>query len=148
MFIWFRFCGVSNSFVKRNAEGAAGANTAPQAKDAGVLGQAVGSSAKQTGSILQPQKEKSEQAISKSAFQSSSVTASSTKTDRSIPCDVQTKESDKDNSSLPIKKKGQSDKSSAGTGSSLANLWGRASSKPKSTICDVKEKVAVSKTNG
>ncbi|XP_021846469.2 uncharacterized protein [Spinacia oleracea] len=144
-----RFCGVSNSLVKRNAEGAPVAITVPQAKGIGNPGQALGSSVKQTGSVLQPQPKKSEDASPKLALQRSSVTTPKTETDRSGTCDImQIKAPDKDKTSLPVKKKGQSDKTSAGSKTSLTNLWGRASSKSKSTNSSVEEKCVASKTNG
>lgn len=140
-----RFCGVSNSFVKRNTEGAPVANnTVPQTKSAGPPVEVVGSSANQ----LQIKPKNLEQASPISALQSSSVTTFKTKIDRSGTFDQQNNESDKDKISLTTKKKVQNDKSSAGTGSSLANLWGRASSKPKSTTGAVEEKYVASKTNG
>ncbi|KAL2943272.1 DNA polymerase delta subunit 3 [Bienertia sinuspersici] len=144
-----RFCGVLNTFVKRNAEGECVAVTMPQTKSAGIPSPALDSPANQSGSVMQPQQKKLEEASLKSALQSSSMTTSRTKPDRSGVYDVQSKESDKDNkASLPIKRKGQSDKNSAGIGSSLANLWGRASSKPKSTNSADEEKLAASKTDG
>lgn len=143
-----RFCGVSNSFVQRDAEGAPVGIPVPQTKGAGIPGQAVGSSANQTDSFLQPQQKKVEQASPKLALHSSKVTTSRTESYKSGTGDLQHKESDKDKCSLPIKKKGQSDRSSAGTGSSLTNLWGRASSKSKSTNSSVEEKCVVSKING
>ncbi|XP_021769781.1 uncharacterized protein LOC110734031 isoform X1 [Chenopodium quinoa] len=143
-----RFCGVSNSLVKRDAEGAPAAITVPQTKGVGIPGQVVGSSVNKIGSSLQPQPKKLEQASPKIALQASNVTTPKIESDRSGTCDIQTKESDKDKISLPVKKKGQTDKSSAGTKSSLANLWGRASSKSKSTNYSVEEKCHASKANG
>ncbi|XP_057539924.1 uncharacterized protein LOC130817954 isoform X2 [Amaranthus tricolor] len=135
-----RFCGVSNSFVKRNAEGAPVAFPVPKTKSAGLSGQAVGSSANQIDTNVQPQQKKLEQASPKLALQSSKVTTSRTETNRS-GTSLQNKESDKEKTSLPNKSKGQSDKTSSGTGSSLANLWGRASSKSK-PVNSVEEKVS------
>ncbi|CAO2833306.1 unnamed protein product [Amaranthus hypochondriacus] len=133
-----RFCGVSNSFVKRNAEGAPVAVAVPQTKSGGLSGKAVGNSANQIGMNVQPQQKKLEQASPKLALQSSKVTTSRTETNRS-GTSLQNKESDKEKISLPNKSKGQCDKTSSGTESSLANLWGRASSKSK-PVNSVEEK--------
>ncbi|KAK9674508.1 hypothetical protein RND81_12G237500 [Saponaria officinalis] len=118
-----RFCGVSNSFVKRNAEGTASAVTAVKAKEIG----AIGTSANQSSPVPQPQK-KLPQSSPKVGLQSSNV--ASAKIETSTGPNIQ--EAVKDKPSLPpSKKKGHSDKSPAG--GSLANFWGRASSKSNSS---------------
>lgn len=142
-----RFCGVSNSFVKRNVEGASIAVPVPQTKGVGMPGQAVGSLANQSRSTMQPEPIKLDQASPKLPLQSSTVTTSGTEAGRSGTCELEIKESDKNKTYLPIKKKGQSDSSSAKTGSSLANLWGRASSKSKSINSPAEDKSAALKTN-
>lgn len=111
-------------------------------------GQAVGSLANQSRSTMQPEPIKLDQASPKLPLQSSTVTTSGTEAGRSGTCELEIKESDKNKTSLPIKKKGQSDSSSAKTGSSLANLWGRASSKSKSINSPAEDKSAALKTNG
>lgn len=116
----------------------------PQTKSGGLSGRAVGNSANQIGMNVQPQQKKLEQASPKLALQSSKVTTSRTETNRS-GTSLQNKESDKEKISLPNKSKGQCDKTSSGTESSLANLWGRASSKSK-PVNSVEEKGADFKT--
>ncbi|KAL9232477.1 hypothetical protein vseg_007587 [Gypsophila vaccaria] len=120
-----RFCGVSNSFVKRNAEGTASAATPLKAKGIGAIGS---TSANQPSAVPQPQK-KLPQSSPKVSVPSSNV--ASTKIETSTGADIQ-KEVVKDKLPLPpSKKKGHSDKNPAG--GSLANFWGRASSKSNSS---------------
>lgn len=138
-----RFCGVSNSLVKRNAEGAPLAIAAPHTKGDGNPGLATGKSANQTGSI-QPQQKKLQQSSPKLAVQSSNVTSAGTENKGSNILDLQNKEtSEKVKTSLPAtKKKGQSDKTAAATGGSLTNFWGRAATRSKSTNSSAEDKTA------
>ncbi|KAL8209081.1 hypothetical protein R6Q57_008493 [Mikania cordata] len=115
-----RFCGVSNSFVKRNAEGTPVNNTGPQLKNAGIHGQS------KTNSIHQ---------ISDSSLgKVKKIEQSDPKPNQGI--NVQ---SESHREQVPqSKKKIQNDKISSGTSSSLASMWGRASSKPKPESASVK----------
>ncbi|XP_076896415.1 uncharacterized protein LOC143549401 [Bidens hawaiensis] len=123
-----RFCGVSNSFVKRNTEGAPVINSAgPQLKSVGVHGQSKTSSINQTPNIL----------IGKEKEQSNP------KPNQAINVQSGThKEQVPQN-----KKKLQNDKTSSGTSSSLASMWGRASAKPKGEPASVKTETIVPISN-
>lgn len=105
-----RFCGISSSFVKRNVEGTSVGFTVPQPK---------------TAHPAQPPQVK--QSSPKVAIQPSNVLA-----DIKSESNGRRSNDDKEKvSTAEIKKKAQIDKSSSGTGGSLANLWGRASTKSK-----------------
>lgn len=125
---FFRFCGVSNSFVKHNFEGTPVSSTGPPLKNAGISGQPSGSSfSNQTLDTSIRQEKKVEQldpnpkpAVHKE--QAPQVGAN--------------------------KKKAQNDKSSSGTASSLASMWGRATSKPKPESTSVKTDNVVPISNG
>lgn len=110
-----RFCGVSNSFVERNVEGT-------PLKSVGIPGPSRISSCNQTSNISFHQERKIEQSDPK-PDQSKNIQSGSHK--EQIP-------------QLSNKKKIQNDKSSSGTTSSLASMWGRASAKPKPESASVK----------
>ncbi|XP_074290187.1 uncharacterized protein LOC141616924 [Silene latifolia] len=126
-----RFSGVSNVSVKRNADGVDSLPvTATKAKGADASGQAIGSLANQISSIPQPQK-KLLHSSPNLGLQSSNTTSTKNVTDKPAARDLQ-KEVAKDKLPVPLsKQRGHSDKSP--TGGSLANLWGRASSKSNSS---------------
>ncbi|XP_076940600.1 uncharacterized protein LOC143609846 [Bidens hawaiensis] len=116
-----RFCGVSNSFVKRNTEGTPVINSAgPQLKSVGVHGQSKTSSVNQ--------------ALDTSLGKEKKIEQSNPKPNQAINVQSGThKEQVPQN-----KKKIQNDKTSSGTSSSLASMWGRASAKPKPESASVK----------
>ncbi|XP_077227771.1 DNA-directed DNA polymerase [Tasmannia lanceolata] len=130
-----RFCGVSNSFVKRNPDGNP-AGVAPQPKNG--FGVAVPS--KTIGvhvpPVPQPKKGQVEQCSPKLGQQSSAVVTRDDQTESNAPAfHAQTSKVNIGKEEVTMvpanKKKGQNEKSSSGTGASLANLWGRASAKSK-----------------
>ncbi|KAL3646226.1 hypothetical protein CASFOL_011406 [Castilleja foliolosa] len=108
-----RFCGVSNSFVKRTAPLGTGT----------VLGASTSYSARQTTPIPKPQQPinsattvKIESHVKRDREQGGQLAADKEKGPQ-LP---------------PNNKKGKTDKNSSGTGGgALANMWGRASTKPK-----------------
>ncbi|KAI3509754.1 hypothetical protein L1887_25276 [Cichorium endivia] len=100
-----RFCGVSNSFVKRNTEGTPINNTTSLQEK------------KVEQSNPKPDKGKD--------VQNGSHKAQVLKQEvKPVPQKEQAPQ-------LPNKKKPQNDKTSSGTSGSLASMWGRASAKPK-----------------
>nr|XP_043619234.1 DNA polymerase delta subunit 3 [Erigeron canadensis] len=112
-----RFCGVSNSFVKRSIEGMPISSACPSLQNVGVAGPLRASTSNQTSNTSVRQEKKVEQLDPN-------------------PKPVAKKEQV---SVLPANnKKAQSDKSSSGTASSLASMWGRASAKPKPDSASVK----------
>lgn len=140
-----RFCGISNAFVKRNAEGAPLSSAAPQAKRAGLRGLDP-QCANPPSSLQQPQEKQLQQSSPKGPLDSSNATAASTEAERSCSRDPQNEAAEKTKTSVAtMKKKGQSAKSSAGTEGSLSNLWGRASTKSKSSTCLPEQKNHVPK---
>lgn len=140
-----RFCGISNAVVKRNAEGAPLSSAAPPAKTAGLRGLDPGC-ANPPCSLQQPQEKKLQQSSPKGPLDSSNATAASTEAKRSCSRDPQNEAAEKTKTSVATtKKKGQSDKSSAGTEGSLSNFWGRASTKSKSSTCLLEQKNHVPK---
>ncbi|TYH74391.1 hypothetical protein ES332_D05G395600v1 [Gossypium tomentosum] len=129
-----RFCGISNSFVKRNVDGTPAKVATAQPNSVGISGLSIHNSA-QFSAPLPSQQNKVQQSSSKVA-QKPPIVVKGIKSD-SISGgvhDLATKPSaDKEkNTSFPSnKKKGQNDKGSTGNGGSLANFWDRASAKPK-----------------
>ncbi|KAK1424063.1 hypothetical protein QVD17_19375 [Tagetes erecta] len=115
-----RFCGVSNSFVKRNTEGQPVNSTGQQLKNVGIQGQSRVTSMKQTPDASLAKEKKNEQSDAK-PNQGINVQSGSHK--EQVPQN---------------KKKVQNDKVSSGTSSSLASMWGRASAKPKPEPVSVK----------
>ncbi|KAF8413698.1 hypothetical protein HHK36_001690 [Tetracentron sinense] len=130
-----RFCGVSNSFVKRNVEGTSDGVAILQIKTAVVTGPSRSNFAHQIPSVPQPQQGKFDQVTPKNGLQSSPVVTKEIKSE-SNAAEVHAQASkpfkDKEDVVGPAnKKKGSNEKDSSGTGGSLANLWGRASAKSK-----------------
>ncbi|KAA8524019.1 hypothetical protein F0562_010550 [Nyssa sinensis] len=132
-----RFCGISSSFVKRNAEGTPVSVVAPQPKSAGVPGPSKSNSADQTATVPQPQQSKVQHKSPKVGLLSPNVVIDGKSESHGTGVHEKAGKppSDKEKThQLPAnKKKGQNDKSSSGTGGSLANMWGRASAKSKSS---------------
>ncbi|XP_071698220.1 uncharacterized protein [Rutidosis leptorrhynchoides] len=122
-----RFCGVSNSFVKHNFEGTLAITAGPALKNVGIHGQSSRTSfSNQTSDSSIHQKMKVEQPDT-------------------IPKPVVYKEQAPQ---MPTnKKKAHNEKSSSGTATSLASMWGRASSKPKPESVSVKTEKVVPISN-
>jgi len=90
-----------------------------------------------------------QQSSPKAPLDSSNATAARAPTERSGNQDPQNEAREKNQTYVAtMKKKGQSDKSSAGTEGSLANFWGRALTKSNASACLVEEKNHVPKPNG
>ncbi|XVF04398.1 hypothetical protein REPUB_Repub05bG0078900 [Reevesia pubescens] len=131
-----RFCGISTSFVKRNVDGTPARVAAAQPNGVGISGPSTHNSDLSNAS-LPSQQNKLQQSSSKVAQQPPSVVkdVKSDSIDRGVHDLASKPSADQEKiPSLPShRKKGQNDKSSTGSGGSLANLWGRASTKPKSS---------------
>ncbi|KAJ7948773.1 DNA polymerase delta subunit like [Quillaja saponaria] len=133
-----RFCGVSNSFVRRSLDGAPGVLAPSHAKSDTGIGPTKTNFLHQNTSLPQPQQNKILQSSTKGSLQSSyvvkDVKTESNGTGNARAHD-QTSKTAADKSAVlhfPAgKKKAQNDKSVSSTGGSLANLWDRASTKPK-----------------
>lgn len=130
-----RFCGVSNSFVKRTAGGTPSGTGNLQVKSTGVSGLSSSSSIPRATAAPQPIQKNVQNAGSNAVVQSPSI-AKPVKSEGHVKPDLaKVAEKQKVPRSLPNNKKGQNDKNSSGTGGSLASMWGRASSKPKPDAC-------------
>ncbi|KAK6134983.1 hypothetical protein DH2020_031267 [Rehmannia glutinosa] len=117
-----RFCGVSNSLVKRAAGGTSLGTGTLQVKTTGVSGGSTSYSAHQTTAISKPLEPPD---ITKTVKSESHV-----KLDREQGGQLAA-DKEKVPQLLRNNKKGQTDKNSPGTGGALASMWGRASAKPK-----------------
>ncbi|XP_042477140.1 uncharacterized protein LOC122058582 isoform X2 [Macadamia integrifolia] len=131
-----RYCGVSNSFVKRNAKETPPVFVPPQRNNSGVTGPSKSSSANQTPFVPQPQEGKIQQVSPKIGLQSTTVASNDVKNEhsaREVHAHTTKPHMDKEKgTAFPANKKtAQNDKGSSGTGGSLASLWGRASTKSK-----------------
>ncbi|XP_031404435.1 DNA polymerase delta subunit 3 isoform X1 [Punica granatum] len=129
-----RFCGISNSFVRRNAEGTSFDITGPQVNGLRASGSSIKSTHKNE-TAPPPQLKKLQQTNQKDVQHSSNV-AEDVKSEADASADLNQfgkPTADKGNTtSLPADKKvGQNNKATAVAGGSLANLWGRASTKSK-----------------
>ncbi|KAI3769359.1 hypothetical protein L6452_00460 [Arctium lappa] len=141
-----RFCGVSNSYVKRNGEGPPVSSAAPLLKNVGICGPSRSSSSKQTSETSLRQERRVEQSDPKpdqgKDIQSGSHQAQALKQDgKPVAHKEQVPQLP------PNKKRNQNDKSSSGTAGSLASMWGRASSKPKPDCASIKTENAVPISN-
>ncbi|XP_011082779.1 uncharacterized protein LOC105165459 isoform X1 [Sesamum indicum] len=133
-----RFCGVSNSFVKRSvgpAGGAAFFTGTQQVKTPGGLGLAKSHSVQQTKAVPQPQQTNLQQSGPNAGVPSPDI-AKTVKTESHVKVDrVQGAQlaGDKEKVSQlhSNNRKDQSDKNSSGSGGALASMWGRASAKSK-----------------
>ncbi|KAK9153084.1 hypothetical protein Sjap_000564 [Stephania japonica] len=128
-----RFCGVSNSFVKRNATGPSPIVAPPQTKNTVTIASSKSSGAPTPG--IQQQLHGKVQQTSPKTGPSTAALASTVKSETSnSEANDQDGKSLADNgkaTSVPGSKKNvQAEKSSSATGS-LSNLWGRASAKAK-----------------
>nr|DAD37778.1 TPA_asm: hypothetical protein HUJ06_008419 [Nelumbo nucifera] len=125
-----RFCGVSNSFVKRNAHETPAIVVPPQPRNVGVTGLSKSNSTNQTlpAPFVQG---KVQHESPKIGVQSSTAATKDVKSESSSK-PVQASEPNIDKEKITTfpanKRKGQNDKR---TGGSLATFWGRASAKLK-----------------
>ncbi|TYH29941.1 hypothetical protein ES288_A01G054000v1 [Gossypium darwinii] len=130
-----RFCGISASFVKRNVDGTTARVAAAQPDSAGTSGPSKQNSS-QTNAALPSQQNKVLQSSSKVA-QHTPIMVKDVKSDgiREVHnLAVKPSTDKKKTTSLPSNKnKDQNGKSSTGNEGSLATLWGRACTKPKSS---------------
>ncbi|XP_026385913.1 uncharacterized protein LOC113281400 isoform X1 [Papaver somniferum] len=127
-----RFCGVLNSYVKRNLNESSIGVAPPQPKRAPVTVPARSNTSNQTISSSKLQLVKQE---TLKTGQSSTVVASAEEvknTGSSVNILAGKTDSGREKEVVPPanKTKSQSDKTSSGSGGSLTNLWGRAKSKP------------------
>ncbi|XP_021814891.1 DNA polymerase delta subunit 3 [Prunus avium] len=131
-----RFCGISNSFVKRNVEGAPLSIEAPQLKTKAVVGPSESSLAHQNIAFPKHVQNKGQQSSPKVGLQAPNVVKDvKSESNGTGAFDQANKPPAVKDKVPPVpanKKKVQNDKSSSASGGSLANLWGRASVKPKS----------------
>ncbi|XWS16864.1 hypothetical protein CRYUN_Cryun33cG0017500 [Craigia yunnanensis] len=129
-----RFCGISTSFIKRNVDGTPARVAAAQPNSVGISGPSKHNSAT-SNAALPSQQNKVLQSSSKVAQQLPRMVkdVKSDSNGRGVQDLASKPSADKEKiPSLPSnKKKDNNDKSSTGSGGSLANLWGRASTKPK-----------------
>ncbi|GAB4849329.1 hypothetical protein Ancab_004132 [Ancistrocladus abbreviatus] len=144
-----RFSGVSNSFVKRNADGASVGIAVPQPKSAAALALSRGSSANHTNAVPQPQQKNLQQASPKAGLPFSNTTSVKNEADHAGAHDLASKPaSNREKVALPRNRnKGQSGTSSSGSGGSLANFFGHSSTKLKSTNVSAEANNAAPKTN-
>lgn len=138
-----RFCGVSNSYVKRTVDGKSASAVSQLKTDSGIsVRPKTGTTFKDPASA--PQQGSVAQSSAKNGIQSSSMVNSSSKSERipSVVNNQTTKPKEALTTAHTNKNKGKNETSSGG-GSSIASLWGRASTKSKSsgpavdTTCDV-----------
>ncbi|XP_028755473.1 uncharacterized protein LOC114714855 isoform X1 [Neltuma alba] len=125
-----RFCGISNSFVRRNADSTQSFPAAQQAKPAAGLGiqESIPKVSAQSHNVVKDVKSESHSTVNTRTSEHAN------------------KPEDKEKAFFPLptgKKKVQAEKSSA-AGGSLANLWGRASAKSKPSSVPVDYSNAVS----
>lgn len=132
-----RFCGVSNSFVKRILDGKSLNAALPHPKSSpGVDVQSKTYSMLKDLPIQPPKQEYVGQSSAKNALQSCPVITTGDKADRVAPkvTDQTSKPHVVKESASAVhgnKRKSQNEKPMPGTGGSLASLWGRASAKSK-----------------
>lgn len=131
-----RFCGVSNSFVKHHATGESG--VAPELPKIGVTASSkTNGAALQVSLVPQAQERQQQKPSPKLGHQASTMASTDNKIGKNAPevhAQAGKPNADKVTAVPAIKKKGQNEKSSSGAGGSLANLWGRATAKSKSSV--------------
>ncbi|KAG6397861.1 hypothetical protein SASPL_139311 [Salvia splendens] len=136
-----RFCGVSNSFVKRTVGETPLGSGSIQVKSTRVSGLSSCSIPQATADPRSIQKNY-QNAGSNPGAQSPN-TAKPVKTEGNVKPDLaQVAEKEKVPRPLPNNKNGQNNKNSSGSGGSLASMWGRASAKPKPDACLVQAEKA------
>ncbi|XP_047962225.1 uncharacterized protein LOC125207065 [Salvia hispanica] len=136
-----RFCGVSNSFVKRTVGGTPLGTGSIQMKSTRVSGLSSSSIPQATADPRSIQKNSQNAGLNPGAQPPN--TAKPVKTEGNVKPDLaQVAEKEKVPRPLPNNKKGQNNKNSSGSGGSLASMWGRASAKPKPDACLVQAEKA------
>lgn len=149
---FFRFCGISNSFVKRNFEGSSVNTAVTQSKSSGHTGLSKITCAPQKTAAEIPQQIKVQQSSPNVNLKSPNVPRDVKSENNGTGTHFQiTKppaDQEKAIQSGVGKKKGQSDRNSSETGSSLANLWGRASAKSKASCAPTDSKDKTSNPTG
>lgn len=147
---FFRFCGISASFVKRNVDGTPARVAAAQPISAGISGPSKQNSS-QTNAALPSQQNKVLQSSSKVA-KHTPIMVKDVKSDgvgEVHDLSVKPSTDKKKTTSLPSNKnKDQNGKSSTGNGGSLATLWGRARTKPKSSSVPEVDSDSIQNFNG
>lgn len=133
-FLFCRFCGIRNSFVKHNVDGPAASIAAPQPKSAEIPVPLNSNSGCQN--ISAPPSKQTKVQQSPNVGPESPNLVSSVKSERNGTGvhDLATKQTVDEEKVLLLpagKKKGQGNRISSGNGGSLSNLWGRASAKSK-----------------
>ncbi|KAI4323039.1 hypothetical protein L6164_022677 [Bauhinia variegata] len=133
-----RFCGVSNSSVRRIVDGTSVITASIQTKAAVGLRQTISTIVHQHSELPQPRQNKASASISKAGAQSPNMakdvnSENDSSRDRVVHDQACKPPADKKVvlQSPTGKKKVQADKNSSASGGSLANLWDRASVKSK-----------------
>ncbi|KAH9779155.1 DNA polymerase delta subunit 3 [Citrus sinensis] len=126
-----RFCGISNSFVKRGAEGTPVSNASLQLKIAAIPDLTKTNTAHHNNTVPPCLQNKVQQSSPKVGLMSSNAAKEvKGQSNGTGAHDQVTKPSVQEEKLQPLPANIQN-KSSSGNGGSLANLWGRASSKSK-----------------
>lgn len=132
-----RFCGISNTFVKRNVDGTPSTVANPLPKTVGGLGQAKSSSVQNT-IVPQSQQYKAQQSSERVGLQSPNVVKDVENEGTGTGVRGQSTNPPAEKEKYPPlpagKNKAQNGKSASDTGGSLANFWGRASAKAKPSV--------------
>ncbi|KAK3003115.1 LOW QUALITY PROTEIN: hypothetical protein RJ639_018096, partial [Escallonia herrerae] len=133
-----RFCGVINSFVKRNPEGTSVGTAFLQAKSAGAPAPFRNNSAPQPDNISLPQHKKFQQSSPNISLQSPNVVKDIKNESHGAGARDQGSKPSADKEKDPELPATKKIKGASGTGGSLASMWGRASTKSKSISATTK----------
>lgn len=134
IFFFFRFCAISNSFIKRNVEGTPSSVSAPQIQSGVGLGPSRSSFASQNVAAPQSLQPKGGQSSSKVGFPSPNLVKDVKSETTGVQDQAKAPTNKEKAPSMPAnKKKVENGKSSSGTEGSLANFWSRASVKSKAS---------------
>ncbi|XP_058095507.1 uncharacterized protein LOC131240959 isoform X1 [Magnolia sinica] len=138
-----RFCGVSNTFVKRIANGEPGGVAPPQPNIGGIAVSSKANVVHEVPTAPQPQQGRVQEPSPKLGLQPSTAVTRDNKSGSNAPdvCAQASKDKEKVTTAPADKKKGQNDRNSSGAGGSLANLWGRASAKSKHSPAETSDDV-------
>lgn len=145
--IFLRFCGISNSFVRRTVDGTPVVSATPQTKSV------VDTVPKKSNIVHQPPKNITHDSTAKVDLKSQNglkdVKSENNGTGNTGAHDNINKPTAEKEKALPLatgKKKVQADKS--GSGGSLASFWGRPNAKPKPCSTSAKNNNTVSNPAG
>lgn len=138
-----RFSRVSNLCIKWNVDGTSVSTDASQAKSSGALVTPKSKLTSQSVTMKPPPPRMVQQAEPRANVHSPSID-NNVKKDISVPEGTKI-EMDKEKAAQPheIKKKTRTDKTSAGNGGALANLWGRATSTSKADCISKETDIAI-----